>query len=371
MRNRGSFIIYLIILMICISFFSSVHVSAGILSDLEFVPGLRFWGGDLEIDYKGITLVPSLTTRLCVLFGSGYETIGYYREPDESQYTPPDDASEENLALFNRWQYVWALGIRQGILFHKAKNDNLLETYLYYRGKSDTYMQDDVYPDALIFDSGYPDAKGILLNSFITGLFFNSVVVHPTQRKRTGIKIDLSYEYAPGFINDSEKADFSRLTFDARGFLTLIDTDPENKNEKNIFNLYIGNRFLTDCLFGEQIPVVARQAVGGRGLDTSSAFGGVMRGIATRRFDGYLKVLHNFDIRMNLPTLWIATPGIVLYFDAGLSDELDYKLSFDSLHTSTGIGLFVFGLGFDVIVYANYWIDGNKFSPSFDFKLHF
>lgn len=345
----------------------SIIVSADILDDFEIIPGLRFWGADIGVNYKGVSFFPGVTTRLCVWLGAGYETIGYYRDSDGIQYYPTY-GDDPNLALFNRWNILWALGIRQGIFNDPAKNDNLLEAHLFYRGLNDNNEETDE-PAALIFTTDYPDASGILLHTFVTGLFFNTVVVNQIQRKRSGVKADISLEYAPGFINDS--ADYTRVTVDIRGYLTLIDLDPENKNKKNVFNLYISDRFLFDGIVGKYIPIVARQNVGGRELKSLEALGGIMRGIESRRFDGYLKMVNNFDIRMNLPTVWIIVPGIVLYFDVGIADELNYRLAAENLHYSTGIGASFYGLGFDLVVYANYWFNQERFTISFEFKLHF
>ena len=92
---------FICIFLIGISYF----ISAGIMDDIEIIPGLRFWGADIELNYKGISLIPSLTTRLCILLGGGYETVGYYRDVDGIQYNPDDPGEEVNLALYDRTDY--------------------------------------------------------------------------------------------------------------------------------------------------------------------------------------------------------------------------------------------------------------------------
>ena len=357
-------ILFLLILLLGIQ----AIAGAGILDDIEIVPGIRFWGADIGINYKGISFIPSLTTRLCIWFGGGYESVGYFRDPDGIQYDPYDSEGEPDLAFFDRLEFLWALGIRQGILFDPAKDDNLFEVHLFYRGQYDEDYEDSEDPE-YIFLSDLPDSEGILLHTIVAGLFFDTEVIDKAQRKRNGIKADISIEFAPALIN--EIADYTRATVDIRAYLTLLDLDPDNAEKKNLFNLYICDRFLWDGIVGDLIPIAARQNVGGRSLSNSKGLGGIMRGIDSRRFDGYLKMVNNFDIRMNLPAFWIVVPGIVLYFDIGIADDLNYNLQPEYLHYSTGIGAFVFGLGFDVILYANYWIDGERFTVSFDFKLHF
>jgi len=111
--------------------------------------------------------------------------------------------------------------------------------------------------------------------------------------------------------------------------------------------------------------------VGGRDVDSESALGGVVRGLESRRFDGFIKIVNNFDIRMHIPAIWIFVPGIVLYFDMGIVDNLDYILRPEEVLYTTGAGIFLSGLGFALTGYINYLINEGKISFSFDFNLHF
>ncbi|MBN2440977.1 MAG: hypothetical protein JXJ04_06515 [Spirochaetales bacterium] len=345
---------------------------ADFLDDIEITPGIRFWGADVGVNYKGISFLPDLTTRLCVWFGAGYETPGYFRDADGIQYNPDDPAEAINLALYKRTEIIAAFGIRQGIFPDSAKKDNLLETYLFCRALYDTNTWENSVPGSLIFTTDYPDAYGIFLTTIITGLYLDTEIIHKTHRKRNGMTADISFEFAPSLLNHTYcAADYTRVTVDIRGYLTLIDLDPDDDEEENLFNLYICDRLLWDGLVGTYIPVAARQRVGGRKLKSESGLGGIMRGIDSKRFDGYLKMVNNFDIRCDLPSLWIFVPGVVAYFDVGMADELNYFLEPEYLHYSTGLGMFIYSQGFDLIGYANYWIDGEKVSFSFDFSLHF
>jgi hypothetical protein len=365
--KRLLFFIIVLIVHCCVGGFSTLF------NDFEIVPGIRFWGGDLEINYLGISFIPPLTTRLCIAVGFGYETAGYFRNPDNTLYCPPQSASIINHALFTRLEGVWSLGLRQGILFDRRKEDNLLEAHFIYRGKYSDYLEEVSSEDALIFSSGLIDSSGILQNSLVVGLFLNSVVEHDSHRKRNGIQADVSGEVAPEYLGNNifGLADFSRFTVDIRGFVTVLDLDPENIIAYNTFNIYLGDRILLDYLCGGYIPLNARQSVGGREANSSDGLGGVMRGVEKGRFDGYIKILNNFDIRMNLPTLWFFVPSIVFYFDTGVSDNLDYTISVENILFSTGAGFSFYGFGFDLIIYINYFINEGKISPSFDFSLCF
>jgi hypothetical protein len=354
-----------------------IHVPVAGLKALpggyEIDPGIRFWGGDLEIQYRGISFIPPLTTRLCIAAGLGYETVGYYRNPDNTPYTPPQAGSNPNRALFTRFEGVWSLGLRQGIVFDRRKEDNLLEAHCLYRGKYNDYCEEALSEDALVFSSGLVDSGGILQNSLVVGLFFDSVIEHRSHRKKNGIQTDVSCEVAPKYLGNNVfgLADYIRFTIDVRGFITVFDLDAENTKAHNTFNICLGNRFLWDYCDGGYVPLHARQSVGGREAVTSEGLGGVMRGVEKGRFDGYIKVLNNVDVRMNLPTLWLFVPSIVFYCDAGISDNLSYTISMENILVSAGAGVSLYAFGFDAIVYGNYFFNERKSSLSFDFSLCF
>jgi hypothetical protein len=357
----------------CIVFFlllAPLAAYSDFWSDTEISPGIRFWGADLELRYKGLPLTAPLVTRWCVVFGGGYEDPGYYRNPDSSLYTPPYDSSQ-NLAIYKRINYTWGLGLKQGILLDERKNDNLLEAYLIYRGRYDEDVQSSSPAGSLIFGSLIPDKLGITEHSFTAGLFFDSVIVHPQQRKRTGVSVDVSGEYAPQFLNSI--ADFGRFTFDLRSYLTVLDATHEDP-QSNVFNAYFCNRIVFDVVGGPMVPLNARQTVGGRAMELWDAFGYSMRGIDDRRYDSNLKLIVNTDFRMNFPSLPLGiVPGMVIYFDVGTSDadNLAYNMSLSNLKYTCGIGESLYILGFDAVLYENYYINENRFNISFYFALQF
>jgi hypothetical protein len=337
--------------------------------DTEIGPGIRFWGADLELRYKGLPLAAPLVTRWCVVFGGGYEQPGYYRNADGSLYTPPYDSST-NLALYNRTEYQWGLGIKQGILFDDRKKDNLLEGYLIYRGR---YDQEDSPAGSLVFASGLPDSDGIIQHSFTGGVFFDSVVVHPEQRKRTGVSADMSAEYAPAFLNAI--ANFARFTFDLRSYLTILDLTPADAPpHTNVFNMYVCNRIVFDVLGGPVIPINARNTIGGRAMELRDGLGYSVRGFDDRRFDSFEKLIVNTDLRMNFPSFpFDIVPGAIVYFDIATSDaeRLDYDLPPSSIEYTAGIGESLYILGFDAVLYESYYFKENRFSVSFYFELQF
>jgi hypothetical protein len=353
---------------------SLVPAFSDILDDTEIVPGIRFWGADLEFRYKGIKLIQPLVTRFCFLIGSGYEDPGYFRNPDGSEYTPPIDYVND-LSIYKRFNLTWGVGVRQGILFDQRKNDNLLEAHLLLRGRYDKDIESASIPGSLIFQSGLPDKNEMLQNSIVAGAFFNTIVIHPKQRKRTGISADMSVEYAPKFLaNDLiGKADFSRFTFDFRTFQTIFDIPPDNPNDNNLFNAYLCNRIVFDALFGPGIPINARQSIGGRSMAPTNAVGYSVRGIDDRRFDSYLKFIINTDLRLNLHSipLFDMVPGAIFFFDIATFDNLDYSMTLSNLKYTTGIGFFVYVFGFEPVVYLSYFLNENRFLFSFDFSLQF
>jgi len=342
-------------------------------SVFSFYPIPRFWGLDLEFSYFGIKLISPMLTRFDIMLGSAYEAVNYYRNIDNSHYIPP---SSGDLSEYYKWNINWAIGIRQGLLFNHHKNDNLLETYLLLRSIYDINLEDNS-PNSLIFNSGLTEAEGIMQNTIVTGILVDNMIEDENLFCRQGYSCNLTFEYGPDFLfnNIKGRADFYRLTFDARIYFTLVKIPRASDKTYNDFNLYICDRFVTDILWGNYIPITARQSIGGSDVAVEKAFGGAMRGIADFRFDSYFKIINNFDIRMYFPAFSVyitkIVPLLVLFYDTGIYDNLDYDLDFENIAHTTGFGIGINEFGFDLIFYVGYFINENRLSLSFEFGIHY
>ncbi|MEE8591229.1 MAG: hypothetical protein V3T35_07900, partial [Spirochaetia bacterium] len=146
------------ILLLCLSLLSPAGVEAeedGEKKDLFFyrITDVRryfVWGWDfiptgidVTIGYELPPWFAGVDTILQATLGGGYEGFGTFRAFDYRPNTPLDPAETAdpngNLEL-NSPNFQWQAGIRQGILWNQELDRNLLEAFLYYRGRYDRYL---------------------------------------------------------------------------------------------------------------------------------------------------------------------------------------------------------------------------------------
>jgi hypothetical protein len=101
--------------------------------------------------------------------------------------------------------------------------------------------------------------------------------------------------------------------------------------------------------------------------------GGVVRGVHERRFDGTVKIVVNSDARFNFPRMGIFLPGLLVFADAGLYDDLTGELVFtrERLLATAGGGLVLNVLGTDVTCLVNYFAGESLWSLSVDLGAHY
>jgi hypothetical protein len=257
--------------------------------------------------------------------------------------------------------------VRQGLLFSPALEKNLLEVFLVYRG----LFKHNIDNGSLMLISGLSDAHGIWRNSLIPGVAFDTVASNPAHNTRRGFRAETSLELVPEFLLNGVygRADFLRYNLSLYFFATLVDV--EESSPENVLSMVFSGRTILDYLFGATIPGYARQRTGG--LKPTVGEGGAMRGVYWGRFDAYLKIVQNLDLRLNLPALWIIIPGVGVYVDVGLVDDLDRRISFDAdrLFCSIGGGLYANFPFIDFGLTANYFFYESHFSLTFFFGAHY
>jgi hypothetical protein len=331
--------------------------------DLLFKWDVRIWGGDVAFGWKGWDLFPGVDTVLWASTGGGWQGSHYFDGSDDDTLGPADP----DTALYKNLNVDWRFGVAQGILFNPAQERNLLEFLLLYRGKYHDYSDDH---DVL---TGLPEENGLLQHSLTLGLLFDNTLVDKPSLNSRGIYAVLSAEFAPDWLGNDVlgASDFWRLSLGLTGYQPVLDSPG--------ISIYLADRVLFDRIFGDQVPISTLSSIGTLkkipiGANPRRALGGTLRGIYTNRYDGYVKLVNNFDVRLHFPGLTLfqlATPVAVAYFDAGVYDQMSGELQFDAVYCTTGLGVGLYALGFDFIFYGTYFLNEGRLSWELGLGTHF
>ncbi len=319
----------------------------------------RLWGLDLAFGWKGWDIFPGVDTVLWASTGGGWQANHYFAGKDDSA------ASNPAAALYDTLSFDWRFGVAQGILFNPAQDRNLVEFLLLYRGKYQDYFHDAVLPPA--------EQNGLLQHSLTAGLLFDNTSVDKPSLNSRGLYAVLSAELAPGWLGNEtlDGSDFWRLSLGLTGYQPVFDSP--------VVSIYLAERVMFDRLFGDQVPVSALGSIGVLkkvpiGANPRRALGGTLRGIWSNRYDGFVKLTNNFDVRLHFPALTLfklATPVLVAYFDAGVYDQMTGVLQFDQVYCTTGLGVGLNALGFDFILYGTYFLNEGRLSWELGLGAHF
>ena len=347
-------------------------------------------GVDITLGYKGFRILPGRDTLLQVTAGGGYESFNLYRYADGSPALP---GSQFDKMEFNAWIFKWEPGIRQGFLWNRKLDRNLLEGFLFYRGRYDIYRDGRViwgtpvaeaqqivqehtdYQAALVF----VDSEGVWSNSLFTGISLDMMDGNKNHQTKQGFYGELSLEWDPYLPDAAWKTDVDFLRFNGtlKGFYTLFDAAPDR--EKNLFSVYAGDHFSVDYAAGHNIPMFVMQSFGGTRPRTG--LGRTLRGFEEYTYDTRFKMVNNIEIRANLPALRLksAVPGVVSYFDSGYYSNYfgDPGVLKSGFLCSTGFGVYLNLLGVDYLrIYLHFplvgeRVDGKKMTVDVNLGLHF
>jgi len=353
-------------------------------------------GIDVTVGYRLPPWFDGVETILQATVGGGYEGFGTFRAIDYTPNTLEADTADPNGNLeFNSPNIQWQLGLRQGIVWDPAEQRNLLEAFLYYRGRYDRYLKGRHYwgSDAgeiaaieashQAWQSAYPgsDAYGIFGNSLFTGLSYDRLRRSRRSKAYDGTYAEASFELSPYLPSVMGASDFWRINFSTKTFRTLYEARPEAV--KNVFTIYAGSYFSIDYADARrQMPLYVMQSFGGTKLREGLADS--VRGFEKHSWDTQLKIVHNFDLRFNLPVLYSfrgrdLLPGFVVYFDLGYGALYwnDPSNTPGGFLGSTGVGLFLDLLDFtNVHLYAHFpvigeRIDGAQVALDLSIRVHF
>lgn len=352
-------------------------------SDLLFDVNPRMWGGNVGVGYRGLEPVSGLDTILWVYGGGAYESLNFWRNSDDGSLIVGAGTARSSTgkASFDRAGGEWQLGAAQGILWNARKRGNLLEGFLFLRGRAYFHLEDsDSATGQLVFLSGLPDARGSLQNSLFAGLSFDDAFLDARTKVLDGISAELSAEWGPRFLWNGVYggADFLRLNATARFFLPLFDADPAAP--WNVFAVGLADFASVDWTAGT-VPAEIARTFGGR--DARKGLGGAVRGIDSASADAVFKAVNNLEMRASLPALFLKdiVPGFVAYVDAGWYDNTGSSVSGagqKGFLASAGCGVSLNVLDITTLVaYTHYRLtganaDGSAWTPfAFDLALHF
>lgn len=342
--KRAIVLVFLILIAL-----NTLSASENLAVTLE---GIRvYWFGfvptgvDLRLTYLGVPLFTGLDTKLFFQAGGGYEEATVWRNSDGTVYTGP--APENREINFMQPNARFETGIIQGIAWNQELEKNLLEAFLIYRLRYDRNMPNDF---SLIETSIFQDREGIFSNSLFTGLVFNNLEVDKAHKTKNGLYAEASLEWAPPFLfNDIfGYSDYVRLNTSVKTFLKILDLN--QYDEKNLLSIYLGNYFSADLILGNVIPLFVSQSFGGTKLRRS--LGGSVRGFEKKAWDGNLKLVNNFEIRVNGPALFLPSlvPGLLVYLDAGYAADYFADASASpSFLAATGAGVYLNVFDFDYV----------------------
>ena len=279
----------------------------------------RVLGVDVGIGYRGLALLPDADTTIWAYLGGGYEWMTYYRDWTGALIAPGGLAAAD--PGFTRIEGAWRLGIEQGFAWNERTRRNLVEAFAFYRGRLDS---NQIQSGQLLYASSIPDRAGVFLNTILTGFAYDDVLTGPRHKDRDGISAEVSAEWGPRFFFNTLVGDSDFLRFNAtfRWFLPLFDVAPDRP--VNLFTLYLGEYFSLDYAagFGAPVPLYIRQTFGGR--NQLVGLGAQVRGVDAGSLDTNLKAVNNFELRANLPALFLPDiiPGLVAFWDTGYYNQV-------------------------------------------------
>lgn len=387
MNKKISFITVFLVLLFSTSLFPSEGggdentKKEGSEKNLKIIPDINYWGMNADVHITGFDLLDRLGTSLLLSGGAGIRSLGYYRDENDDFYEADDERYDVYEDLKNlRIHTNWGAGLTQGFIRNPLNNGDLLYGVFKYRGIREWNIEDDSR-DQILFNSIRNDKNGILVNSLISALIFDSTVENPGSGIRKGIKSEISLERAPEwFFNDIEGiSDFIKYYGSFSFFIPFMKIS--DKNGIPVSGIYLADYAAADYVSGDYIPLIARQKIGS--LNPSNGLGGRIRGFETRRFDGEFKAVNNLEVRMNLPEIQPSffngdiffRPGTLVFLDTGYYDLLSGTDA--GTIVSCGGGIFADISGFiKGMAYVSFPLKGDRLDKeamviSFDVGFHF
>jgi hypothetical protein len=367
-----------IIYLFCFLMPGNLHALEVKSGPLVLDPGIRIWGADLGLGFKGFRIFPDLDTIIWFYIGGGYENVGYFLNPDGSLYDGNEAGyNPETSPYYWRVGGRFDIGLAQGITWNRTEMKNGLEFFFFYRLRYDLHLKDEEAGDPqLLFQSTPADQEGIFQNSLFAGLSWDNLDNSHPHRLKSGTYAEVSVEWGPEFmLNDIfGVADFIRFNILGKAFIPLWDLDPHYP--VNILSMYLGIKLSLDYTTGDSVPLNILNSFGGR--KAMPGLGYALRGYEDFRFPAPLKAVANLELRTNLPALVLPNiiPGVVMYFDAGYYNF--FEIEEHDLLFSTGAGIFLNILDItSITLYTHFPLSRERVAGGYwvpftvEFDLHF
>jgi hypothetical protein len=349
MKRISIFILSLILLISTIS-----PIVFGQNISFSFSP--RLWGLDfyLFLNDFPVKLVDFASMQTLLGIGGGWESYGYFRDLSNNPVQYSDNPTYA--FYFNRIDLIGTFGLGFLFFYNEFYGKYISQLRFKFLVDYQSYEQESDGKPTYLSQTTLPDKEGIFQNSFAIELYIDFLKFSSKYHSIRGVDFLFSYEIFPQFMN--EIANFSRIQAKFRGFLTIL----ENEN----LSIYLADRIFFYYIpqTSSYIPISAL---------TMGSLGYSMRGINWCQYEGTIRLLNNFDIRIFTPQIFEQSyiiPGLILFFDIGLNDyqNLNGTLDFSNLQYSTGIGLVIVALGIDLI---DFYLDYNLKETQLYFKLRF
>ncbi len=329
-------------------------------SKWEVIPSVHTWGGELDVGWRPVSLIPGRQTTFWVGGAGILQFWSYFHDPVTGQAVLSPNSTD---ASVTQLLGQWFAGATQGLVAHFADKGyggqpwatpDLIELYGLYRGTVWGTLASGSY----LANSSQPDKNGYVQTAFLGGVDLNMLTKTNTHNLRQGFMAEAAWATAPRGIQ-SVDVDYNRFTGTLKGFFPLYDSDPLRKN--NQFSVEGGLALAWDHLWGHQIPSEELQLIGGRALGGFTGWvqgvGGQVRGPNPGTFDGTDKFIGNVELRFNLPGFdlpWFAQdyfglptkslfegqviPGFITFYDYGYWNGLSGYT--DGYVNSEGLGVF-------------------------------
>ncbi len=330
----------------------------------------RVWGANVSIAVRLAEVLPHWPLRVWVAGGGAYEDAFLYRsfQPGDNVGSHTNPLASHNTAAYKSLNFQGALGLSQDFAF----GIDVVRAFVLVKTRYE-YHDPAWAPDAGLFGSDLADRERLLENALLIALAAERQI--PLERIMEVFPITYGVEIcvhlAPSlFLN--EVADYTRFSVSGRLLFQLL-------NALSV-QAYFATRLGYDRMWGAAYPAWARAAVGR--IDSpyfthEAALGGVVRGLASGRFDGTTKLYLNNDLRLHLPVHDLFSPAVTVFFDAGVADykQLDHRIGVVDLLYTTGIqiALSVAGteVGYRAACALNEPDPQRRFSHGITFGAHF
>lgn len=322
----------------------------GVAYNLAILPPLPvITGADIQM---GLTVARpgDLPLDAVLRLRGGYEDLRLVR--DELTGDPNEAPSSLGKYYYMSPNFQWAAGLVQAIL--PKEGGNLLEAFLFYRGRYGIFGQD-------LSTAVFSDARSYFGSSLLAGLAYNQVV-RDSRRVKSGIGAEISAEAGPGFLN--AQTDFWRLSAQGEFYSPLVSIGRQDSAKLNLFSVYLAGYLAADYAGGKDVPIWVMQSFGGRNIRKS--LGSRIRGFPSMSYDSSLKVAANGEIRILGPALfgieW-CMPTVYIFCDTGYYEGFAHSATKSGARgsiSSAGLGLNIDILDFAFLgVYGGLKFPGN------------